>query len=162
MAFTFVRNMISGQSPVAAPKDVIEFASSTETKEPGMPCKFDTDGKVEKLGATDKNGAVIALEKATHDPEQKTRVQWIMPGNVYKVPLRKADGTKLDGTHGKHANVEVGCQLKISTNGLAADGQTAPSTAYPLTVLKVDYDSDNRGDAMAWVMFCYSVITSPA
>ena len=162
MAFTFVRNMISNHSPVAPPKDVIEFACATETKKPGMPCKFDTDGKLAKLGHSDKNGAVIALEEGTHSPEESVRVQWIMPGNVYKVPLRKADGAKLDAGTAKNANVEVGSQLRVSANGLAADGETAPNAGHPLTVVKLEYDNDNRGDAMAWVMFAYSVVNSPA
>ena len=160
--FQFVGNLISGQSPVAPPKDVSEFACSTETKEMGMPCKFDSDGKLEKLDAQDKTGAVIALEKGTHDPEESVRVQWIMPGNVYKVPLRKADGTVLDGSTSKHANVEVGSQIRICTNGLAADGENDVAVGNPLTVVRLEYSTDDYAGATAWVMFAYSVAGSPS
>lgn len=163
MAFTFVRNMISGMGPVAPPKDNVSFECETESKTVGMACKFDTAGKLVKATEGDLNAAVIALEAG--DDGDNIRVAWIMPGNVYKVPLRDADGTVLlEATPDKHANVAVGAQLKITTDGKAADGATAPAAGQPLTVVKMDWDATSdatRAEAMVWVMFAHSVAASP-
>lgn len=160
MAFQFVRNMISNMSPIAPPGDVIAFTDQNNSGGLGAGVVCDmhaTAGHLNVAAAQSQVPAVITLE----DIEQNGsgRAQWILPGSVYKVPVRKADGTKFSavpttGTHGIAATTVLGSRLRITTDGKAADGANASHANNPLTVVKIERSSDaNAADTVAWVVF---------
>ena len=155
MAFTYVRNMISGMGPIAPPKDNVTFTErNAGTLAKGQPLKFHTDGKVTGAAAQDLNASLIALEAFAQ--AGTGRCAYILPGNVYKVPLRQADGTVLTSGTDKSGTVVEGARVRISTNGLAADGENIHHADNPLTIIKMEWDNTSdttRKEATVWVVF---------
>lgn len=160
MAFTFVRNLISGMGPVAPPADNFPFTDQNNSGglAAGVACDMHaTAGHLNKAAAQSQVAAVVTLEAI--EQNGTGRAAWILPGAVYKVPVRKADGTKFSAvpgtaTHGIAATTVLGAQLRITTDGLAADGANASHKLNPLTVVKIERSSDaNAADTVAWVVF---------
>ncbi len=135
MAFNFVRNMISGQPPVAPPKDNESYKlASGQTVVAGTALKF-SGGEVTAASGTDKDAAVIALEGGTN--KAYIRCQWIMPGNVYKTTAAADTPT-------------VGQTYKIATGGVGLDSADARGA---LTLIK-------KSGTTMWVVFnsCAAVL----
>lgn len=135
MAFTFVKSLLSGMSPVAPPADVREYDiddSAGASIPMGTCMKFDATGELEPADGTDENAAVITLEGSAQD--ETVRAQWIKPGDVYKVPVTGTIGSLL-----------VGVAYQITSNGV---GVNQAQTDGPLTVLEVHED-----DGYALVVF---------
>jgi len=161
MAFTFVRNMISGMGPIAPPADNFPFTDQDNSGglAKGTACDMHATAGHLNIAADDSQvPAVVTLEAIAQNATG--RAAWILPGAVYKVPVRRANGTKFTavpgtGTNGIHAQCVLGARLKITADGLAADGATAPTDAdYPLTVVKIERSTDaNAADTVAWVVF---------
>jgi len=85
MAFTFVRNLTSNHSPVAAPKDVTKYKiASGQGADMGSVMRF-SSGELNKVTSEEEDAAVVLLEDG--DGEDEVRVQWILPGHVYKAPV---------------------------------------------------------------------------
>ena len=160
MAFQFVRNLISNMSPVAPPGDVFPFKDQDNSGglAAGVVCDMHaTAGHLNIAAAQSQVPAVITVEAIAQNGEG--RAQWVLPGSVYKVPVRKADGTKFTavpgtGTNGIAATTVLGARLRITTDGKAADGANASDKANPLTVVKIERSSDsNAAETVAWVVF---------
>ena len=162
MAFQYVGNLISGYSPSAPPKDVTVFTEkNTGDLEAGTLCEFHTDGEITFASHSSKITALLTLEKI--DQDGSGRCQWVLPGMIFKVPVRKADGTKFteaagEATHGLHATSVIGQQLRISTNGRFADGATGHHAAHPLVVLRIEKSGTNEADTMAWVTLGHGLL----
>ena len=167
MAFQDVGNLFTGHSNAAPPKDVTVFVEkNTGALTIGTPCEFHTDGEITFAAAQSKIAALLTLEAIAQDGEG--RCMWLGPGMIFKVPLRKADGTVFTavagtGTHGLHATTVVGQQIRVTTDGKHADGATGHNAANPLVVLKVDQGSATyHADAVAWVTFAQGLLFKSA
>ncbi len=168
MAFIYVGSLVSGAEPVAPPKDVTKFKEkNTGALTAGMPCEFHTDGTITFASHSSKIAALIALEDIDRDGEG--RCMWIVPGMIFKVPVRKADGTKFtegagEATNGIHASTVIGQQLKITTDGKCADGANGHTVAAPLTVLRIERSGDDgfEEDTVAWVTFAHGLLFKAA
>lgn len=163
MAFQYVGNLFTGQSSAAPPKDVTLFTEkNTGALAMGTPCEFHTDGEITFAAAQSKIAALVTLEDIAQDGTG--RCMWLAPGMLFKVSLRKADGTVLSsvagtGTHGLHATTVIGQQIRITTDGKYADGATGGHVANPLTIVRIDRGVDaNNADAMAWVVFAHGLL----
>jgi len=160
MAFTFVRNMISGMGPVAPPADNFPFTDQDNSGglKAGVACDMHaTAGHLNIAAAQSLVPAVVTLEAI--EQNGTGRAAWILPGAVYKVPVTKADGTKFSavpgtGTHGIAATTVLGARLRINATGLGADGANASHADNPLTVVKIERSTDaNAANTVAWVVF---------
>ena len=160
MAFTFVRNLMSGMSPVAVAKDIEKFEVAADM-DLGQVAKFNTDqpAKLIAVDVDDDQCAVVCLEEGKSADDDFIRVHWIVPGHVYKAPLTKADGTDL-GSSDLDSDFTTGARVRLNSDFTGVDGETSPDDEFPLTVIKYEFDSDNPGDAVAWVVFNCCAINS--
>ena len=127
MAFTFVRNLASNHSPVAAPKDVTSYKiAGSDSVSMGDALMFDGNGDVTLATTDEEEIAVIALEDGEGDDDDEIRVQWVLPGHVYKCPSTSVDDTVVGNTY----------QLEDS------DGLNQASENGPLTVVGKDSDGN--------------------
>lgn len=166
MAFQYVGNLISGYSPTAPPKDVTMFTErDTGDLEAGTLCEFHTNGKITLASVQSKITALLTLEKI--DRDGSGRCQWVLPGMIFKAPVRKADGTKFtaaagEATHGLHATSVIGQQLRIAAGGRAVDGATGHHAANPLVVLRIEKSGTNEADTVAWVALAHGLLGKSA
>jgi len=164
MAFTFVRNMMSGMSPVAVAKDIEKFEVDTDM-EIGYVAKFDTSQPAKLIApdVDDDQCAVVTLEAGKEADDDKVRVHWIVPGHVYKAKVTKSDGDDLgpgSGGTDMDSDITTGARVRLNANFTGVDGEQAPDDEFPLTVIKVEYDNDKREDTMAWVVFNCCAVNS--
>ncbi len=166
MAFKYVGSLMGGAEPVAPPKDVTVFVEkNTGALSAGTPCEFHTDGEITFAAAQSKIAALVATEDI--DRDGSGRCMWLVPGMIFKVPVRKADGTKFsaaagEATHGLHATTVVGQQIRITTDGKCADGATGHNAANPLVILRIEKAGTNEADTMAWVTFAQGLLFKSA
>ncbi len=162
MAFQYVGSLLSGAEPVAPPKDVVVFTEkNTGALAAGTPCEFHTDGEITFAAAQSKIAALVTTEDI--DRDGTGRCMWLVPGMIFKVPVRKADGTKFSavagtGTHGLHASTVIGQQIRITTDGTCADGATGHHAANPLVILRIEKAGTYEADTVAWVTFAHGLL----
>jgi hypothetical protein len=121
MAFTFVRNMISGMAPITPPKDNMSFEIDETTMVAGQVAKF-TAGKLKNATDDNVDAAVILLEGGADG--DMVRCMWITPGAVFKTKC-------LEGTA---ASVTLGGRYEIDATFLGLN----QGGAGPLSVVDID------------------------